>query len=452
MILNTSILKQILVALGGNPEYDDNSVDTERKIVNIVGGDGSKYNEGEAQLLKRWLDAIGGTSVYADNEDQTLGKILEKYGGGLGYFLNIPGKLNAILNQINGTPPPPTPPTYSSSTVLEDGETLRITLSEAVNGHTGFTLSGGFTATYLSGEGTAELLFTLSSIVASGPSPFNVSYSPGDVVSVSSATPLEAFSDFPAANGSTMDADAIDFIGRASITNTTQKSAVNELVLDLKDASIWTKIQALYPYVGGTAGSHAENLKSSSYQIAWSGSVTHNANGITGDGSSGYGLTQGLNASAVGQLMGLSNYMRNSDPAGFQRHIGVINTDFTSLWFMDCSTDLDQERGNLGDGGTGVDFTPIGLTGLISVNRTALDAIAFYNEGVSIDTGTLTITVSPPAVEFAILGVNVEGAGVSSLCRENIALTAIHEGFTAGEESDFNDAVVAYQTALGRNV
>ena len=62
------------------------------------------------------------------------------------------------------------------------------------------------------------------------------------------------------AGGVSYDADAQTFFTAASITDTTQKSAVNQLVLDLKSANIWTKFKAIYPFVGGTSTTHKYNL------------------------------------------------------------------------------------------------------------------------------------------------------------------------------------------------
>jgi hypothetical protein len=92
------------------------------------------------------------------------------------------------------------------------------------------------------------------------------------------------------------DTDAQAFITAAGITNPTQQSAINTLVLGLKADSIWTKMNALYPFVGGTATSHKYNLKDprdldAAYRLAFFGGMTHNANGIQGDGGSGYADT-----------------------------------------------------------------------------------------------------------------------------------------------------------------
>ena len=62
--------------------------------------------------------------------------------------------------------------------------------------------------------------------------------------------------------GITTDTDAQAFITAAAITDPTQQAAINTLVVDLKGYSIWTKMKAVYPFVGGTAATHKFNLKS----------------------------------------------------------------------------------------------------------------------------------------------------------------------------------------------
>ena len=67
-------------------------------------------------------------------------------------------------------------------------------------------------------------------------------------------------------------ADAQAFITAASITDPTQQSAINQLVVDLKGYGVWTKMQAIYPFVGGTSTSTSYNLKNTAqFQISWKG-------------------------------------------------------------------------------------------------------------------------------------------------------------------------------------
>ena len=65
----------------------------------------------------------------------------------------------------------------------------------------------------------------------------------------------------PYSFGVAYDPDAQAFITAAGITDNTQKSAINTLVLDMKGFGIWTKMKAIYPFVGGTATTHKFNLK-----------------------------------------------------------------------------------------------------------------------------------------------------------------------------------------------
>ena len=77
------------------------------------------------------------------------------------------------------------------------------------------------------------------------------------------------------------DPDATTFILAAGLTDPTQQSAINSLVVDLKDASLWTKLLAFYPLVGGNSTAHQYNLKDTSlYNLTFSGTVTHSSTGI----------------------------------------------------------------------------------------------------------------------------------------------------------------------------
>jgi len=89
------------------------------------------------------------------------------------------------------------------------------------------------------------------------------------------------------------DADAIAFIDAAAITDLTQQSAINTLVISLKTNSLWTKIKAAYPLIGGTSSSHKFNLKNpldtdAAYRLTFSGGWSHDSNGITGNGLNSY--------------------------------------------------------------------------------------------------------------------------------------------------------------------
>jgi len=93
-----------------------------------------------------------------------------------------------------------------------------------------------------------------------------------------------------------IDLNALTFISASGITNLTQKTAINQLTIDLKSYGIWNKTKAVYPFVGGTATTHKWNLKDpqdtdAAFRLNFFGSMTHNSNGITGNGLNAYALT-----------------------------------------------------------------------------------------------------------------------------------------------------------------
>jgi hypothetical protein len=92
---------------------------------------------------------------------------------------------------------------------------------------------------------------------------------------------------------SAYDADALAFMTAAGITDTTQKDAINTLVLDLKAASIWALLDVFYPFVGGTATTHKYNLMNpldtdAAFRAIFNGGITHSSTGMLPNGTTGY--------------------------------------------------------------------------------------------------------------------------------------------------------------------
>jgi len=93
------------------------------------------------------------------------------------------------------------------------------------------------------------------------------------------------------------DSDVTNFVARAGLTNTTDITAVSNLVVAAKAHGWWTNCDVIYPFVGGSSNSTAQNLKGTNYAITWAGTVWF-TNGVTGDGTTGYGST-GFNPSVT---------------------------------------------------------------------------------------------------------------------------------------------------------
>lgn len=161
--------------------------------------------------------------------------------------------------------------------------------------------------------------------------------------------------------GSGFDSDALSYINAVPITNTTQKDAVNTLVLDLKSYGLWSKIKAFYPAFLTTAAENKWNLKdprdlNAAYRLTFFGGITHSLNGMLGDGTSGYAYTNlpantfSINNMSIGwyNMNNLANSATNRNAVGggggngiqfryfdqfnglIQYHVGGGNAFFTN--------------------------------------------------------------------------------------------------------------------------
>lgn len=92
------------------------------------------------------------------------------------------------------------------------------------------------------------------------------------------------------------DGDAQLFFDANTGLSSTQKGAVNALVLALKSDGIWNRMVAIYPFVGGTAAAHKWNLKDPrdndlAFRLSFLGGWTHDASGALPNGTTGYAKT-----------------------------------------------------------------------------------------------------------------------------------------------------------------
>ena len=86
---------------------------------------------------------------------------------------------------------------------------------------------------------------------------------------------------------------------------TTEKSAVSTLLSDIESAGLTSKLQAVYPLVGGTATSMKYNLMNpadtdDAFRLSFNGTITHNGDGWQSDGSTGYANTHFQGADSGG--------------------------------------------------------------------------------------------------------------------------------------------------------
>jgi hypothetical protein len=240
------------------------------------------------------------------------------------------------------------------------------------------------------------------------------------------------------------DPDAQAFITAASITNTTQQNAINTLVVDLKGYGVWTKMKAIYPFVGGTATSHSYNLKNTAqYQITWFGGVTHDANGITGNGTNGYGDTF-LNGNILGQNNAHISIYSRTNIASSGNDLGLWDSGFGSAIY---SRNIGNNFQFAINSATTVNISNTSSLGLFLLSRLSSTQIT-----AQINTTQNLVNLNsniPKTTSYKLLRT---GQANSEYSPRNLAFSSIGDGLTNTEATNLYTAVQAYQTSLSRQV
>jgi hypothetical protein len=252
------------------------------------------------------------------------------------------------------------------------------------------------------------------------------------------------------------DADAQAFITAAAITDNTQKNAINNLVINLKAAGIWSKMKAVYPFVGGTAATHKFNLKNpadtnAAFRLSFIGGWTHTATGALPNGTNAYANTFLDTQNDLSLNSGhFSFYSRTNLPtAAIRIDMGALRPS------PDSYSDLNSSNSNLTyfrfNNGVAYDsVASANSTGFYIGSRTASNIIKTYKNGSTVLSGT-AVSSSTSNIDIYIGAVNSNGSPLYYANRE-CALASIGDSLTDTEALVFNQIVEGYQYELSRNI
>jgi hypothetical protein len=260
-----------------------------------------------------------------------------------------------------------------------------------------------------------------------------------------------------------VDPDAVAFLTAAGITDPTIESAINTLVVDMKAASIWTKMKAVYPFVGGTATSHKWNLKDprdldAAFRLTFIGGWTHSATGALPNGTNGYANTHIISNisfnnttfSAVGYYSRTntattsSEYDCGSSGTG-NPHIQLILRRSTNLRYFASDTPTGCTYRGAGD------TSSTDGRGFFIGTQQGADARLFVN-GINVASNNYTTTGIAINNLKNYIGALNNGGSPSLYGNKECALWFASTTLTNSEVIAFNGAVQNFQTTLGRNV
>ena len=246
-----------------------------------------------------------------------------------------------------------------------------------------------------------------------------------------------------------IDPDAQAFITAAAITDPTQQSAINTLVVDLKGYNVWTKMKALYPFVGGTASTHKFNLKNpldtnAAFRIVWSGGITHNSNGVTFGGVNGFGNT----------FLTPSLLPQNSNSQMFYNRVlpTTVSYNGTNNFLLGSYSNGTVIEGNSNSASSTLVSTNTfnGLMTYIRRSSGQSDSVELYKNGVTLQTNNFTSTT--PSINNYYIGAYNNNGTTQLFTTYNLAFASLGDGLTDTEAANFYTAVQAFQTTLGRQV
>jgi hypothetical protein len=254
------------------------------------------------------------------------------------------------------------------------------------------------------------------------------------------------------------------FITAAGITDPTQINAINYLTESLKGINktenpsgvdFFSGCYAIYPFVGGAASPHRYNLRNvADFLITWAGGITHNANGITGNGINSYGdtLFSPLNNSLPLDDAGIAVYSRITSNVGTE--LGASDSALTnSLYLQTRSGGFSVMQANSSTFAAIAESTGTGL--FVAVRRNAT-SMQIYKNGVSTILKTSSAGSSArTASTLNFLRLNTSGVGTSYSDKNlsfGMIFTVTSSAFANANMPALYNIIQQYQTLLSRQV
>jgi hypothetical protein len=269
-------------------------------------------------------------------------------------------------------------------------------------------------------------------------------------------TPTTTSSPTPTASAAAFDADAATYLnavlvaGGTGITSTVS-AATNTMFVSLKSAGLYTKIDALYPFLGGTASSTKWNAKNpvdtnAAYRITWAGGITYTqAKGVIGNGSSGVGNTNWYQSGTTTGNTTLAYFISQSGTTGFE-----MGVQYPSGWLVLQASNGTSTRGSINTGGLNVltGTTNAQAINFFGLTRTNTTQMSFVRAGGGVQTINVNTTIGNTNAALGVLA----ALGFGGFTNKGLGSSVIGVGMTTTELGNLRDIITTFNTTLGRNI
>jgi hypothetical protein len=260
----------------------------------------------------------------------------------------------------------------------------------------------------------------------------------------------------PYSFGVAYDPDAQAFFTASGLTGATNLNAVNQLVLDLKAASIWTKMKAIYPFVGGTAALHKWNLKNpldtnAAFRLVFNGGWTHSANGATPNGVNAYADTFLVPNTILSQNSTHISYYSRINSNLTEIEIGASNgpNAADNKLVLEIRT-ANVTYYNINSTSTYITHADTDSKAFYVGNRTASNVVNGWRNGSKLATGTTASTA--PSTASVYLGAFNRTSSVGFYSTKQCAFSSLGDGLTDTDAGNLYTAVQNFNTSLSRQI
>jgi hypothetical protein len=247
------------------------------------------------------------------------------------------------------------------------------------------------------------------------------------------------------------DPDAVAFLTAAGITDPTITSAICTLVISMKANGTWTKMNAIYPFVGGTASTHRWNLKDprdldAAFRLQFFGFWTHSANGALPNGTNAYCnsfLTPSVTLSANSHSYGI--YSRTNNTTGNT----IYGVSSSATVVLQHNIVLSAVQGAFQSGNSPIFYT-INTQSLFVATRTSSTVFKTFRAGSLLGSSAVAMT-SLPAFPFYFGARNNVGTALQ-FTPHQLAFAFLGAGLSDAEAATLFTDVQAFNTTLSRQV
>lgn len=251
----------------------------------------------------------------------------------------------------------------------------------------------------------------------------------------------------------TYDTDAQKFIDSAGISGS-DATAINNLVIKLKDSAVWTKLDFIYPFIGSTSGTQQWNLKNPAFfKLIFNGTWSHSSTGADpAANNTSYANTQyipsssgNMNTSSV--HMSIDIVEAGAGVGASNWDMGAYNGETQALIFSSLVNGSVGQFYNLKNNAAFANSFVIGY--FISNLETSSNS-KLYQFGTQVNQNT-NATGTLPTHPIYLGSMNFQGSNYSSSATgRKMDFATAGQTLTSTEIRALNNIVLAYKTEIGR--